>query len=76
MIKPTRFWLVKGSGPANYQHDSLAEAEAEAARLARDNPGYTFYVMEAIACHRSVAIERIDLRGPGAPVDDDLELPF
>lgn len=76
MKQPARFWMVKGSGPAHIVHDSLTAAEAEAGRLAREYPGVSFYVMEAIACHRRVDVERIDLRGPGASVDDGLELPF
>ena len=33
MVK--KFWMVKGAGPANAMHESLASAEREAQRLAR-----------------------------------------
>lgn len=71
MTKPERFWMVKGAGPASACHGSRAGAEREAERLARQNPGTLFYVLEAVACHRRVDVERIALDGR-----DDPEIPF
>ena len=68
---PEQFWMVKGAGPASVMHDSQRGAEREAERLARENPGQRFFVLEAIAMHRRVDVERIALRG-----DPDAEIPF
>lgn len=67
-----RFWMVKGSGPSSYHHESLEGAEREAERLAAENPGRIFYVLEAVAAFRKVAVERVSLR----PDADDPEIPF
>ena len=71
MTTPHRFWMVKGAGPTNYRHDTRAEAEAEAERLARCSPGECFYVLEAVTAHIRRDVERIKL-GP----DRDADLPF
>jgi hypothetical protein len=49
---PKKIWLVKKDGnksdsAAKYQHESLEEANAEAMRLANQNPGILFYVCES-----------------------------
>lgn len=59
---PEKFWMVQGQGPASYRHASQASAEYEAQRLARCHPGQMFFVMEAIAAHRKIEVERIALR--------------
>lgn len=59
---PEKFWMVQGQGPAHCRHASQASAEAEAQRLARSYPGQTFFVMEAVAAHRKIEVERIALR--------------
>lgn len=74
VFDPHRFWMVSGDGPASYRHLSQASAEEEAQRLARLHPGRAFFVMEAIAVHRKVDVERRDLRGD-VPKNDD-EIPF
>ncbi|UFM64203.1 hypothetical protein LOS78_01650 [Paracoccus sp. MA] len=73
MSHPAKFWMVKGDGPASAMHGTREAAEGEAARLARMNPGTLFFVMEAVACHRRVEVERIALDGKPDPRD---ELPF
>lgn len=73
-MTPCRFWMVKGEGPARFCHASLAEAETEANRLARANPGHAFVVLEAVSVHRKLDVERIDLRSRA--IDDDEDLPF
>ncbi|CAB4157573.1 hypothetical protein UFOVP683_32 [uncultured Caudovirales phage] len=51
-IMPKKIWLVKkdsnstGSS-AKFQHESLESANAEAMRLASQNPGILFYVCES-----------------------------
>ena len=51
-MTPKKIWLVKKDGnrqdcSAKYQHESLEEANAEAMRLATQNPGILFYVCES-----------------------------
>jgi len=49
-IEPASFWFVwtkKGRVP-RFAHDSLEAAQAEAARLARLNPGQKFIVLQAV----------------------------
>lgn len=70
--QPKPFWMVKGAGPASAIHHSRGAAEAEAQRLARLHPGNEFFVMEAVAVHRKVDVERIVLRHDA----DYEELPF
>lgn len=64
-----QFWMVKGRGPSTACHDSRDMAEAEAERLACENPGQAFFVMEAVTAHRKISVERISLR------DDDQYIP-
>lgn len=75
MTSPQPFWMVKGAGPAKAIHGTRADAEREADRLARNNPGEAFYVLQAIACHRKVDVERISLIEAALDMDDE-ELPF
>ncbi|WP_375175529.1 hypothetical protein [Pseudooceanicola sp.] len=55
------FWMVQGDGPSTVRHSSPDAAEAEAERLARNNPGSVFFVMQAVSAHRRVDVERIQL---------------
>lgn len=58
------FWVVmnpQGNAP-KFMHPSESAATIEAERLARENPGQVFYVMESI-CGRIVDdMQRIQLR--------------
>lgn len=74
MTQPAQFWMVAGDGPASARHPSREIAEREAERLARANPGTPFFVMEAVACHRRVDVERISLDGKPGPREP--EIPF
>ncbi|WP_342361349.1 hypothetical protein [Terrarubrum flagellatum] len=42
-------WSPDGKSPPSHRHNSEASARAEAGRLARANPGKSFFVLEAIA---------------------------
>ncbi|PJN96848.1 hypothetical protein CNY89_00115, partial [Amaricoccus sp. HAR-UPW-R2A-40] len=59
--EPEAFWMVKGPGPASMRHDTRGSAEREAERLARANPGQSFYVLQAVALIRKIDVERIEL---------------
>lgn len=68
------FWMVKGHGPTQCQHDSLASAKTEAERLARLNPGETFTVLQAIG-----AVKRTDMQWTGfgqSMTDGEPVVPF
>ena len=48
------FWMVLGSGLPTYRHDTEQSARAEAERLARQQAGQEFYVLQAVsACVKS-----------------------
>lgn len=74
MDAPRRFWMVKGVGPTQHRHVTRADAECEAERLARLNPGERFFVLEAVTAHIRYDVHRIVLKDADA-MDDD-ELPF
>lgn len=65
-----QFWMVwnMGGGAPTYQHDFEHQAEAEAERLARRNPGQTFVVLEATSAVKITDVSRINLR----TVTDDI----
>lgn len=44
-----RFWMVLGSGTPTVRHPSKQSAKNEAERLARQNPGEEFVVLESLA---------------------------
>lgn len=69
--RPEPFWMVKGVGPTFAIHHTRSAAEDEAQRLARLHPGHMFFVMEAVAMHRRVDVERVAFRE-----DEREELPF
>ena len=69
----TRFWMVwnpDGRGP-RYEHMSRSNADREAQRLARENPGQEFYVLKAVAgfVTQHQPVESIKLR---KPQEDDI----
>lgn len=43
-----RFWMVLGSGTPVVRHPTLEQARKEAERLARQDSGQSFYVLEAV----------------------------
>ena len=68
---PKKFWIVKGSGPSSYQHDTYDDAVVEARRLARLHPGNKFFVMESVAMleKRDVVLTRMEAPAKPATVD-------
>lgn len=69
-----KFWMIKGAGPTSVRHPRRDIAESEADRLARQNPGEVFVVMEAVSAHRIVDVERIRFRDDDAGNDE--KIPF
>lgn len=55
MIEATRtepFWMIYGldQSPPRATHETFDQAKREAERLARNNPGIAFFVLQSIAC--------------------------
>ncbi|MCJ2009789.1 hypothetical protein [Methylobacterium sp. J-092] len=73
-MKP--FWMVQGSGPARFRHDTKAAATTEAERLARQHPGSVFVVMEAIEAVRKIDVQRVNLRDRQHDWSVDDDIPF
>ena len=70
--EPVKFWMIVGIGqnPPRARHETEHAAFAEANRLARNNPGIEFYVLESMA--RAVKDEvRFDRMKP-AEADDGI----
>ena len=72
------FWLVKGRGPAEFEHKTLNDAEREAKRLSLASPGEVFHVMSPNAAFVKEEIHRIDLQYEAAEVEHtgQNEVPF
>lgn len=64
------FYMVVGAGPTNVRHPSREAAEREAKRLARGNPGVTFFVTMAIDGFVKDEVRRVELHPA------DVDLPF
>lgn len=75
-----KFWMVYGidCGAPTARHGSKEIAETEAKRLARNNPGTTFVVLEAVTAIIKRDLDVITLRERGssdasaALADDDI----
>lgn len=65
--KDEQFWMVKGDGSPTMKHRSRSSAEAEARRLAQQNPGTQFFVLEAVSAWRRLDMERVTF---GSDPDD------
>lgn len=59
-----KFWMVygEGKGPPRYQHATFEAARREAARLAHQNIGTKFFVLEAVGFVEADEIKWTDLR--------------
>lgn len=55
-----KFWMVVGRGVPCVKHDSEQSARAEASRLAKNNPGEPFTVLESIATACKVEVQWTD----------------
>lgn len=56
-----QFWMVLGNGNPVYRHPSEQSARNEAQRLARINPGSTFFVLRAVAAVTVVDVQWTEL---------------
>lgn len=63
------FWFVwnPSNRPPSFKHTTASGAMDEAERLARENPGQTFIVLESVMAYRIDALQRIDMRPPEQP---------
>lgn len=68
------FWMVIGSGVPNFRHDSLESAKKEAERLAKQQPGQGFTVLESVATVKTVGVSWEELR-VDKPEEDPKALP-
>lgn len=68
------FWIVWNPAGRNptFRHRSESAAVAEAERLARENPGQTFVVLQSVCARRTQTMECVDLSQPV----DEREIPF
>lgn len=57
-MAPT-FWMIygMGQGAPTVRHETFGGAKAEAERLARQNQGIEFYILQAIGRTRRVDVE-------------------
>ena len=52
MMSEKRFFMVLGAGEPTYRHLTLTAASQEAERLAKQNPGQTFTILQSVASVR------------------------
>jgi hypothetical protein len=71
-MKIKRYWLVQceDGGPPTVKHRTFEDAEREAERLARNNRGKTFVILEAMASVCTADVVWTDI------VDESEKLPF
>jgi len=69
-----KFWYVKGPGEPSFRHSTEEDAVREAERLAFNNPGVNFFVLEATLAVRRSEIHRERLEDPEP--SEDGEPPF
>lgn len=75
---PKPFWMIVGIGQGcpSRKHDTADKAHAEAKRLARNNPGVTFIILEAVAAITKREFDVVTFRAPPRVVNADDEIPF
>jgi hypothetical protein len=61
------FWMVLGKDVPTWRHDSLNAARTEAARLAKQNPGHAFTVLESVATCKAEGVSWVELRVDAEP---------
>lgn len=64
-------WNPRGSVPT-FRHGDLGSAKDEAKRLARVNPGHTFYVLAGVLAYTKNDVIETRL----AETDPDFQVPF
>jgi hypothetical protein len=71
-----KFWMVLGIGPSSgmpkYKHELELSAINEAERLAGQNPGTDFYVLQATHVSRKVNIETVELIESDCPSGENI----
>lgn len=71
-----RFWMIYGvgQGAPTIRHESKGQALDEAKRLARNNPGITFVILEAVTAvtKNEFVIETMRARGERSCADDGI----
>lgn len=77
MLPNKPFWMVYGigQGAPNVMHDTPLQARDEAKRLARNNPGVVFIILEAIGGCVKREFDTVSFRSPervAAPSRDDI----
>ncbi len=67
-------WMVwtPNKNPPRSRHDTEAAAETEAERLAQQNPGEPFFVLEAVGLRVVDNMHRVNLRGAPSEFSDDI----
>jgi hypothetical protein len=75
-MRKTPFWVVwaEDGGVPTVMHDTVQSAEKEAERLARNNKGKAFHVLQSHGACVVDDLQRIDLRP--SPDDFDDGIPF
>lgn len=75
MIAQEQFWMVWNpmGWPPKFRHESEDSALREAKRLARNNPGQQFYVLEAVS---GVEKNDVTVNTYRANRPDDWDIPF
>lgn len=59
-----------------FPHHTKSSAETEAKRLAKNNPGYRFYVMESIGVAEKIDVAYYATKKPDPAADLEDEIPF
>lgn len=75
---PEPFWMIAGIGQGvpSQKHDTADKARAEAKRLARNNPGVTFVILESVAAITKREFDVVTFRAPPRVVNADDDIPF
>lgn len=71
LMKP--FFMVKGGGPTSVMHDFAFDAIREGERLARENPGIDFHILQSI---RTIRCGQMTCTKHAASPLDDGDVPF
>ncbi|MFG1304206.1 hypothetical protein V5F34_08705 [Xanthobacter autotrophicus] len=65
-------WNPNGMGPPRYRHGTKESAEKEALRLAGENPGQTFHVLENIGTAKTQAAVFTPVEASAAPSEQPI----